>query len=166
MRQSLRKFLFEPSSPLWKYVLLAFPLALAGSCALFAAALTLLHIAGINAQALMPPDQAATASEVFGAVVFAPIVETFLLAGAVKLLSVCTTRAAYIATWSAIGWGLLHSLFGALWFFGTAWSFFVFTCAYLAWRKVSFGHAFAAAAFPHALINATAMALVVIGSQK
>lgn len=165
MLQSIRKFLLEPSLPLWKYVLLAFPLALVGSCVLFGTALLVAIAAGLNVGALLPPDRAATFSEILGTLVFAPVTETLILAGLVKLLSLGISRPAAIAACSAVLWGLFHGYFGALWFFGTVWSFFVFTCAYLAWRKNSFGHAFAAAALPHALINATAMALVFTGSR-
>ena len=45
-----------------------------------------------------------------------------------------------------------------LWFVGTAWSFFVFSCLYLTWRRVSFRHAYVAALVPHMLINGTVMA--------
>ena len=165
MLQSIRRFLFEPSLPLWKYVLLTFPLALIGSCALFGTALLAAVAAGLNVGALLPPDRVASFSEILATLIFAPITETLILAGLVKLLSVRISRPAAIAASSAALWGLFHGYFGALWFFGTVWSFFVFTCAYLAWRKNSIGHAFVAAALPHALINATAMALVFTASR-
>ena len=79
------------------------------------------------------------------------------------LLYRLTPRPGIVAGISAICWGLLHGLKAPLWFFGTAFSFFVFSCAYLWWRQVSFRHAFAAAALPHALINATVMTLVFAG---
>ena len=133
MFQATRRFLFEPSSPLSKYVLLASLLAMVGSTALFATALAAVAATGADLEALMPPARVASVSELFGTVVFAPVVETLLLAGMVRLLSTCSMRPARIATSSAIRWGVFHGVFGALWFFGTAWSFFVFTCAYLAW---------------------------------
>jgi hypothetical protein len=91
------------------------------------------------------------------AIVLAPVVETFCLAGILALLSIFLTRASYVALASALVWGALHGAFGAMWFFGTAWSFYVFSCAYLYWRKQSFGKAFVAASVPHALVNSSVM---------
>lgn len=58
---------------------------------------------------------------------------------------------------SALAWGGLHAWFHPLWFFGTVWSFYVFSLGYLAWRPVSYKHALGAAAVPHALVNASAL---------
>jgi hypothetical protein len=44
-----------------------------------------------------------------------------------------------------------------MWFFGTAWSFYVFSRGYLAWQPVSYKHALGAAAVPHALVNSSAL---------
>ena len=165
MIEAIRGFLFAPTLSLWKYVLLAFPLALVVSVALFVSVLTALLAAGVNVQLLMPPTKGASMIDIIGTVVIAPTVETLLLIGGVRLLSSFLTQPGIIAASSAVTWGLFHGLFGLLWFFGTAWSFFVFTCGYLAWRRVSFGHAFAAAALPHVLINALVMAFVVAGDR-
>jgi hypothetical protein len=56
--------------------------------------------------------------------------------------------------------GGFHAAFGVIWFFGTVWSFLVFSCAYIGWRPVSFKEAFLAAWIPHVLINLTAMSIV------
>jgi hypothetical protein len=165
MIKSVSRFLFAPTVSLWKYVLLAFPLALVVSVALFVSARAALIAAGVDVRPLMPPSQSGSLIEIVGAVIFAPAVETLLLIGGVRLLSTVFRPPGIIAASSAVTWGLFHGLFGLLWFFGTAWSFFVFTCGYLAWRRVSFGHGFAAAALPHALINAFVMALVVAGDR-
>lgn len=146
-------------------MILAFPLALLVSVALFAIAWAVFSAAGVNVQRLMPPGQSGSMIDIIGTVIFAPLVETLMLIGGVKLLSSFLTRPGIIATSSALAWGLFHGMFGLMWFFGTAWSFFVFTCGYLAWRRVSPGHAFAAAALPHALLNALVMVVVVAGSR-
>jgi membrane protease YdiL (CAAX protease family) len=101
----------------------------------------------------MPSNRTATAVEFVGLVGFAPIAETLLLAGIISLLSRAGFSSLAVATISAIAWGCAHAMFGALWFFGTVWAFFVFSCAYISWRKVSFQRAYIAAAAPHALIN-------------
>lgn len=113
---------------------------------------------GLDSRSLLPPERIISLPEVLGTVVFAPLVETLLLAGTLKLVADFTQNPLRLAVCSALIWGVFHGLFGALWFFGTVWSFFVFSCAYLAWRKCSFSHAYFAAALPHMLINATAMA--------
>jgi membrane protease YdiL (CAAX protease family) len=153
----VREFLFVPRVPLWRYCLLAFPAALIPSLVSVSVAFGIFSILGANLAAIAAPDRSATAGEVFGAVVFAPIVETLLLAALLRALSALITQTLLIALASAVVWGCLHALFGFLWFFGTAWSFFIFSCGYIAWRRISFRHAFIAAAVPHALINSTAL---------
>lgn len=96
----------------------------------------------------------------FGAVVFAPVFETFMLAGLLGVLLSTSLRPTACAAISAVLWGGFHGLFGALWFFGTAWSFFVFSCGYISWRRASFRHGFLAAAVPHALVNSIAILLL------
>jgi membrane protease YdiL (CAAX protease family) len=158
--QGTRKFLFTPSLPLWRYCLLAWPIALVPSVALVAGAYSLLALAGANMAELGPPERSTTLAAVLGTVVFAPVVETLALAALLRLLSSLSENATLVAAASAVVWGCLHALFGALWFFGTVWSFFVFSCAYLAWRKASFRQALVAACVPHALVNLTSVALL------
>jgi hypothetical protein len=57
----------------------------------------------------------------------------------------------------------LHALLDPLWFFGTVWSFFVMSCAFLGWRKCSYRRAFIAASVPHVLINLTVMTFSLVG---
>lgn len=94
--------------------------------------------------------------DMFGILVFAPVVETFVLAGFLKLLlswDLSPVRACVI---SAVGWGLMHGVNTPMAVFGPTWGFLLFGAGYLLWRPVSFRHAFAAAAVPHALNNAAA----------
>jgi len=160
--QILCAFLLSPPRPLWRYCLLAFPVALLPSAILSALAQAAVGWLGIDASTLSAPDREATLGEVFGALVFAPIVETLILGFVLRALSAASSRTFLIAAASGIAWGCLHALFGFLWFFGPAWSFFVFSCGYLAWRKHSFRQAFIAAAVPHALINATVMLTIAV----
>jgi hypothetical protein len=97
-------------------------------------------------------------------VIFAPIVETFVLIGGIKLLEIISSRPVVLAMLSALVWGLLHGSFATLWFFGTVWSFFVFSSAYLAWRSRSFKAGFIAASMPHALVNLTSMCVIMLGT--
>jgi membrane protease YdiL (CAAX protease family) len=137
--------------------LLAFPLALLPSVALLVGVYTLLRGVGVNTSELNAPNIEPTLVEFIGTVVFAPLVETLLLAGLIRALSSLTANTPLIAVVSALLWGALHATRGPLWFFGTAWSFFVFSCVFLAWRRVSFKRAYTVALVPHVLINLTAM---------
>ena len=154
-----RALLFDTSMPLWRYCLLAFPIALLPSLALFASANVILRALGVDPDHFQAPQIHATVLDAFGATVFSPVTETLLLAGGLRILSNFSKRKLPLAVASAVAWGCLHALFGALWFFGTVWSFFVFSYAYLTWRERRLARAFTVAAVPHALINLT----VVIG---
>ena len=101
-------------------------------------------------------------SGIFGTVVFAPVTETLLLAVLLWLLRKASSKRLFVAVVSGLVWGAAHAALGVFSFFGTTPEFFVFSCAYMAWREVSFGRAFLAAATPHALINSLALALVAV----
>jgi hypothetical protein len=106
----------------------------------------------------LPPDESFWGA-MLGVGLVAPVVETLILAALVSLLRRAIRQPALIAAVSAIIFGSLHALVEVLWFFGTVWSFFVFTCAYLAWRSDSFRSAFIAACVPHILINVSVTSL-------
>ena len=162
-RVKISEWLFLAHGPLWRYSLIEFVLALFLSILTLSIATGIFLIFGADIDLLSPPKRPASWREAFGLIVFAPILETLLLAAMLRVLSAATNRKLFIATTSAVLWGCLHGAFGLLWFFGTVWSFFIFSCAYIAWRKVSFRHAFMAAAVPHALVNTSAMLVIVFG---
>lgn len=154
--------LLSPKVPLWRYSLEAWPIALIPSVLLFVLASGLLALAGVSLESVAPPAREVSVSTFLGVVIFAPIVETLVLIGGIKILGSISSRHAAVAMMSALAWGFFHGIFGALWFFGTVWSFFVFSCAYLAWRSQSFKAGFIAASVPHALINLTAMCMLLL----
>lgn len=161
MIRRLRSFLFDaPAMPLWRYALLSFPLALIPSLALSQSVQWILIFFGVDVASISPSGTIATPGAVFGSIVFAPIVETFILAYMLTVLSSSSLHRFWVVVIAAICWGCFHAIFGRLWFFGTVWSFFVFSCAYLVWRPVSSQKAFLAAALPHALINSLVMMLL------
>jgi membrane protease YdiL (CAAX protease family) len=150
----LRDFLFgAPVGPLWRYCLVALPVALIPSIALAVAAWWVLTLLEVDIASISPPHREITIGRFFGTVVFAPLIETLLLAGGLRALSLLTNKPFLIAATSAAVWGCGHALFGATWFFGTVWAFFTFSCGYLVWSKASFDKGFIAAAAPHALGN-------------
>jgi membrane protease YdiL (CAAX protease family) len=155
-------FLLHPQLPLWQYCLAAFPIALIPSIAILFFALLSLAILGTEVATLQLPRRSGSTLEFFGIVVFAPIAETLLLAATLRTLRWMSAKPLHAATVAALLWGALHAALAPLWFFGAVWSFFVFSCAYLAWRTRSFMHAFAAAAVPHALINLSSFSAVAL----
>jgi hypothetical protein len=158
-----RALLFDTSMPLWRYCLIVFPIAILPSLALSSLAYVILRALGMGAAPLKGPEVHATVLDAFGLLVFAPITETLLLAGGLHILSYFSNRKTLVAVASAIAWGCLHAFIGAIWFFGTVWSFFIFSCAYLAWREHGFAQAYTAAAVPHLLVNLTVFVAVILG---
>jgi membrane protease YdiL (CAAX protease family) len=155
-------FLLHPQLPLWQYCLAAFPIALIPSVAMLLFALLSLALLGTDVTTLQLPRRTGSTLEFFGIVVFAPIAETLLLAATLRILQWISAKPVHAATAAALLWGALHAAHAPLWFFGAIWGFFVFSCAYLAWRPRSFLHAFAAAAVPHALINLSSFCAVAL----
>ncbi len=156
MLAALKRFLFaRPTVPLLRYCGTAFPLALIPEILLVAFLFLVLWLVGIDPMAIPPPPLRMTFSGFAGAVVFSPVFETLLLAFLINVLSNWIKARLPIAAASALVWGGLHGLYAPIWFFGTVWAFFVFSCGFLVWRERSFGSAFVAAALPHALVNGT-----------
>ena len=151
----------EPSLPweprlarmgLKRYCAFAAAIALAGSAALFGLATFLNHLCHFTAPFHDPAGRPGVGT-VFGNVLFAPVVETALLIGLLKLLVRCRLSETAAVTVSAIVWGILHGTQHPLRFFGTVWSFAVFGYGYFLWHRRQPRRGFAAASVPHALIN-------------
>jgi hypothetical protein len=88
----------------------------------------------------------------FALVVFAPVVETFIMAGFITLFRmVMHDDLAVLA--SAIGWGVAHSLEAAAWGLTIWWPFLIFSTLYVVWRQRSFGTAIVVVAATHGLQN-------------
>jgi hypothetical protein len=156
----LLQFLLDPKLPLWKFCFMVSAVAAVPSAAIYSVVNASLQAAGVDLTHLEPPVRTGSMREWFGAVLFAPFVETLLLAAVLSLLHKLSDRKVFIAVASGLLWGALHATFGVLWFFGTTWSFFVLSCAYLGWHGRSPRKAFAAAWFPHVLVNLSAMTII------
>ncbi|MGQ3054784.1 MAG: hypothetical protein ACT6S0_23600 [Roseateles sp.] len=144
------------------HCLLAWPAALLPSAAFIGVAYGLGLALGIDMAFFEAPEREGTFKEFFGMVVFAPLVETLLLAGLLALLSRMSRRPVFVAAASSVLWGCLHGSFGLLWLVGTFWSFYIFSCSYLAWRAQAWWKAYVAAALPHAVLNLTAFLLLLL----
>lgn len=108
-------FLLRPEISLWRYCLYAWPLDVIPSIGFYLAARFTVEAFGLNASAYSAPARDVTLGSVFGGVVFAPVVETLLLAGILRLLSFTSRTPALVAAVSAVLWGGLScAVWGAL----------------------------------------------------
>lgn len=151
------RFLTTPEPPLWRYCAIAGPLALLPSMAVVSVAVLVLHLFGITPRGPTFPPM--SPFWVFMVVIGGPAIETVFLGLGLWLLGRFIRSPVLLAATSAVIWGLLHGSAAPIWFFGTAWSFFVFSSAYLAWRRHSWWHAFVAAAGSHGLVNLAGLAM-------
>lgn len=91
--------------------------------------------------------------DVFGYIVLAPIIETFLIVLMVAGMKHLKMSHLMICIISALIWGGLHAIIAPMNFFGTIFSFFIFTHSYMIWQKHSFKYAYFAAALPNVILN-------------
>jgi len=157
----IKKFLELPFTnsdmPLWIYVLAMTLLAVPLSWMMLYAAVKCCTLFGLNADMFLPRFRHSRAYMLVGAGFLGPIIETMLLALGLSIISKFVKNPVAVAATSALLWGALHGLQAPLWFFGTAWSFYVFSASFMARRELSFRAAFIAAAVPHGFQNISAM---------
>ena len=89
----------------------------------------------------------------FSLAVFAPIVETFILAAFVTMFRLAFSPTASVVL-SAIGWGVAHSLQASAWGLVVWWPFLIMSMLYIVWRQRGFWLAIAIPAAVHMLQNA------------
>jgi hypothetical protein len=156
---NVMRLLFNTNTPLWRYCLLMFALASLPAIVIVGAVRFGLTLANAEFASISPPEPDPSLVGAIGAIIISPIVETYLLALLIHLLCAFIGNKLRAAALSGILWGIGHALFGVLWFFGPAWIFFIFSCAYIAWHEKSFKHAYIAACVPHVLNNAVLIAI-------
>jgi hypothetical protein len=139
------------------YCIVAWHVALIPSILIVIAAHALFSQAGVDVSPLQRPAVDMQGRNLWIATVASPVIETLILGAVLGLLEFVTRRRQWLAILSALAWGGAHAWFHPMWFFGTVWSFYVFSRGWLAWRPVSYKHAFGAAALPHALVNSSAL---------
>lgn len=148
---------FDSRGSFTRYTVIAWHLALIPSIALVLAAHFLFESAGADVTAMQRPARDPERRNLALVLALSPLVETAVLGLWLRVLGLFTQRPVVLAALSALSWGAAHAAFHPMWFFGTVWSFYVFSRGWLAWRPVSYIHAFGAAALPHALVNASAV---------
>ena len=83
---------------------------------------------------------------------FAPVVETLIMAAVLELLLRIVPPGWAVAL-SALGWGIAHSLQAPTWGLVIWWPFLIFSMLYVTWRKRSILAAIGIVAAVHALNN-------------
>ena len=139
----------------WLAIIIGWLLSLAGSLALAAATQS-------AAPGLATPEFPIGGwLAVFLLVVFAPLIETLIMAGFLSLLLRFMPPTAAIVA-SAAGWGVAHSMQALGWGLVIWWPFLIFSTLYVVWRQRSAWAGIGVAASAHALQN-LGPALVVAG---
>jgi hypothetical protein len=153
----LPKALIEPRNPVTSIAvgwLMTFPVSIVLAI--------ILHFIAPNAQ--QPQFPVAGPLAIFLLVIFSPVLETLLMAGALALLlRVLPPRWAVIA--SAVGWGAAHSIAAPVWGLIIWWPFLIFSTLYVTWRQRSLGAALAVPMITHALQNLPSATLIAAGIQ-
>lgn len=138
-----------------RYCVVAGAIAIVGSVTLLGMAVVANDLLKFSPPLHGAAERAGIAT-IFGNLLFAPLVETVLLIGLLKLLTRIGLREIIAVIVSAILWGALHGTLQPLRFFGTIWNFFVFGYSYFFWRPRLPNRGFAAAAIIHSLVNTVA----------
>ena len=71
----------------------------------------------------------------FMLVVFAPLVETLIMAAVLELMLRLRVPPGAAILLSAVGWGIAHSIQAAGWGLVIWWPFLIFSTLYVIWRK-------------------------------
>ncbi len=152
--------LFDTKTPIPAYILRTGLISLIPSLLIS----FILSSIGIMKEETLPEFEGPVILVVISMIFIGPILETFLMALILKILSFISKHKVKIAIMSACVWAVLHSLQAPVWGFGIIWPFFVFSCCYQAWRKRSFWLAILVTSCVHAFQN-TLPALIWASSQ-
>ena len=145
MSPTLPGFLYEPRQPA-RAILLAWPLVTIPALGL--AALWAWLLPGAET----PVFEGDPKIVFFLVEVFAPLVESLIMAAVLELLLRFLPPAWAIGL-SAIGWGVAHSIQAPTWGLVIWWPFLIFSTLYVTWRQRSKLGAVGIAAAVHALNN-------------
>ena len=146
------KFLTDPEQGVFKYLAKSYLLAFipAQVLALF---ISFMNIDGSNSDDYLL-DQSEQILEIIAGFVFiAPIIETILMALFITAISLIIKNVYTVSFITALIAGLIHSLFIPFWGIHTFWPFFIFSMAFLTWRRISFIKGFLMANAIHLLYN-------------
>lgn len=144
---------------IWKYCMRVFLIAVIPSFLAVLLITLTLDVLGIEKE---PIKKIIPSFRVFfDFVIFAPIFETFILVIFIFILNSIIKLNLYISIITGLVFGLLHGFISVpIHFFGTAWTFFALSAAFLSWKKYSLFKAYFAALLPHSLVNLSSLILV------
>lgn len=142
---------FNIQGSVWKYIVRTGLISLIPSLAI---SICLAFIAGGGGDG-MPQfsREAGVVLLLVSVVIISPILETLLLGLTLWIVSFVTKKPLRQALVTCVIWAVLHSLAAWLWGLVVIWPFFVFSCAYLAWRRRSWWHAMGVACGIHVFQN-------------
>jgi membrane protease YdiL (CAAX protease family) len=130
----------------WLAILVGGALTLSGSLLLSSAA-------SLLAPTLGKPDFPLRGAMAFGSLVlFAPLVETLIMAAVLSLLARFLSPTVAVLSSAAL-WGVAHSLQASVWGLVIWWPFVIFSTLYMVWRERSTWAAIGVVAATHALQN-------------
>ena len=131
------KFITDPEQGFLKYLVKSYLLAFipAQVLALF---ISFMNIDESNSDDYLLDQSEQILEIVAGFVFIAPIIETILMALFITAISLIIKNVYTVSFITALIAGLIHSLFIPFWGIHTFWPFFIFSMAFLTWRKISF----------------------------
>lgn len=146
------KFITDPEQGFLKYLVKSYLLAFipAQVLALF---ISFMNIDGSNSDDYLLDQSEQILEIVAGFVFIAPIIETILMALFITAISLIIKNVYTVSFITALIAGLIHSLFIPFWGIHTFWPFFIFSMAFLTWRRISFIKGFLMANAIHLLYN-------------
>lgn len=147
--------LFRAERPA-RFVAVAWTLCFAGSLLLSA-------LVNLAAPSLAGPDFGRAPGPLlfFLIVVFSPLLETLIMAGALSLLLRFVSPGVAVLL-SALGWGIAHSAEAPAWGLVIWWPFLVLSISFVTWRERGFWPAVGIAALIHSLQNVVPALMVAI----
>ena len=102
------------------------------------------------------------AAAIFALVIFAPVLETLIMAGVLALLLRLLPPVGAVLASAAL-WGIAHSLLAPTWGLVIWWPFLIFSTLYVVWRQRSLLLALVVPATVHALQNLPPAVLIASG---
>ena len=146
------KFITDPEQGVFKYLVKSYLLAFI-PVQVLALFISFMNIDGSNSDDYLLDQSEQILEIVAGFVFIAPIIETILMALFITAISLIIKNVYTVSFITALIAGLIHSLFIPFWGIHTFWPFFIFSMAFLTWRRISFIKGFLMANAIHLLYN-------------
>ena len=149
---------FEPTGPVWWYVLRMGGIAFLGAMLIGFGLGPFL----CGSDSMIETIESDPWFFAIFAIVFAPPLETLILALFLGVSGLFTKNVVRLSIASALFWGVLHMLNSPVNGVAVLWPFYIMSRAYLAWRPLGFWKAFGVTALIHAANNTIPAMLFVL----